>query len=834
MLSRANRIYSDYPDLVKGYELNTERGLFSVIIPESTVNLVINPSFEIPASATDGYVPIPIMGTITAVSTWQAHGSYGLQISTTASTTSGVLYGDVGFTFATTTGVTYTASVTLQGEAGKMYYISFAGGGSTIGTPKMWIGTGHKQRIWVTYTETAGGNRQVQIYRDARYADNNPFYVDGLQVEAKSYPTTYCDGDQVGFVTGELAYYWNGTPHASTSTRTAQTRSGGKEVNLLEFGLHVLAIVGLGMAPLVDRSLTIPGLGEVPQETGTMAREFTIIGAVDSIAGQRNLKELRSGLIDAFKPDLTVNDQPLILRYQEYDGDDVCGESLDIICKYRGGLEGQWDNNHGERLALNFKMYLPLIQSTFSKGAALGYQTSVANADYILRRGVDGTWSILGVTFNNTVRAIVGAPDGTVLIGGQFTNVGSANGDAIVRWNGSGVSALNTGLNGTVNTIAVAPDGTVYAGGEFTDAGGVGAADYIAKWNGAAWSALGTGADNFVKSIVIGPDGTVYAGGEFTSMGGVANTAYIAKWNGAAWSALGTGANTFVNALAIGKDGSLYAGGDFTAMGGVTNTAYIAKWNGTTWSALLSGFNSTVRALTVGPDGALYAGGQFTLAGTLSMPYISKWNGSSWSGLGSGTNNYVYSLYFGNDGTLYVGGFFTTAGGVALPDRVAKWNGTSWLPLDIDLPGTPIVYAEFIGVDGIFYLGYTTTGAAISATVTISTVGSAQVYPKITFTGPGTLAQLKNYTTGKSILFNLTLLAGETAILDLNPMRMSFVSSFRGNIFNSILPGSNLDFELLPGTNNVSAFFYGTVTADTAIVISWLEQYWSLDGAAWK
>ena len=61
-------------------------------------------------------------------------------------------------------------------------------------------------------------------------------------------------------------------------------------------------------------------------------------------------------------------------------------------------------------------------------------------------------------------------------------------------------------INGPVHAIAVS--GTdVYVGGLFTDAGGVPEADRIVKWSGTGWSALGSGLNDIVFAIAVsGPD----------------------------------------------------------------------------------------------------------------------------------------------------------------------------------------------------------------------------------------------------------------------------------------------------------------------------------------
>jgi hypothetical protein len=105
---------------------------------------------------------------------------------------------------------------------------------------------------WKRYTLTfyAASN-----YADARFsvahiftsgdADERPFYIDGVQIENKAYPTTYFDGNSKGYLAGQNAFFWNGSNSVSTSTRIATTGAGGKEVNIRELGFSLLGVLGL-------------------------------------------------------------------------------------------------------------------------------------------------------------------------------------------------------------------------------------------------------------------------------------------------------------------------------------------------------------------------------------------------------------------------------------------------------------------------------------------------------------------------------------------------------------------------------------------------------------
>jgi hypothetical protein len=110
------------------------------------------------------------------------------------------------------------------------------------------------------------------------------------------------------------------------------------------------------------------------------------------------------------------------------------------------------------------------------------------------------------------------------------------------------------------------------------------------------------------------------------------------------------------------------------------------------------------------------------------------------------------------------------------------------------------------------------------------------VFPRLTIRGPtsGTsrIYQLINTTTGAALYFNLTLSVGETAVLNLDPKNITFVSTFQGNILNTILPGSTTtSFVLQPGDNAIS--FYA---ADSTVVafLDWQIGYANISDAIYR
>lgn len=830
--------YYSLPDLPDAGLLTRYLDRLAVIVPVARTNLVTNPSFE---TNTTSWTAIG--GSIARSTAQQYHGAYSLAITPTAAVNDGARYD----TISLTSGTTYVASCKFRGVAGVSYKLSIATTGGADLAVYRFVATGNWQWISVIYVETSTTTRRVVVSKDNQ-ASTGAFYIDGVQAEACGsegvFVTTYIDGDQAGLIPNQFppAYGWNGTAHASSSYRVAQTRAGGRVIRFRDLGFLLTAIIGLALVPPEHQALTFAQLdGGAYQNTIKPPRQFSLVGRWDAQT-PTELDIRRGQVARLLDRDLVGLRQPLVLTMQAEELGAAIGDTVAVQALYSGGLEGHVQELPSASAQVTFTQYVPLVLN-HDQGASLSSQSSVANVNNIARRSPDGVWSALGSSgVNGAVNAVLQAPDGSVYAAGSFVTASGTTVNGVAGWNPltNTWSALGTGLTGGLATgyaLAVAPNGDIYLGGSFTAAGGTAAAN-IAKWNGSAWSALGSGANNAVGALAFGPDGSLYLGGSFTSAGGVANTRAIAKWNGAAYSALGTGAaTTVVQALLFAPDGSLYAGGSFTGMGGVANTANIARWNGSAWLSVGGGMDNSVGALAATPNGIVYAGGTFLTAGGVAANQIAKWNGQVWQPLGVGTNGVVYSLAVAHDGTLYVGGNFTTAGGITLPDRLARWNGSAWVLSDIDLPGTPLVQTLAVAPDGSLYLGSTTSGAAsAAATTTVTNSGSAAVWPRLTITDPSgggdRLYQIVNTTTGAAIYFNYTIQQGEVAVLTLDPTNVTFVSTFRGNILSTILPGSNTTgFFLQPGANVISYF---ASNSGVTGVLDWQIGYTDISDALYQ
>jgi hypothetical protein len=505
---------------------------------------------------------------------------------------------------------------------------------------------------------------------------------------------------------------------------------------------------------------------------------------------------------------------------------------------------------------VRFICYDPFAYEIHDTSQVLERYLTVADADYCMRR-IDGIWYNIHTDFNAGVTCFTKGKDKNIFIGGAFTNVGAATGDYIVRWSPYintifSLTDAGTGLSGTsdqVRALLTAPNGDIYLTGDFALAGNVANTAYIAKWDGTNFTPLLTGLTAAGYSLVLGHDGTVFVGGDFTNVFD-GNGDYITKWNGAAFSSMGTGMNGRVTCMACAPNGDIYVGGEFHLAGGVANTLHVARWNGTAWLPLGTGVDDTVYSVAIDAAGNVYYGGIFHNANGVSCAHVAKWNGYTFEPLGTGVNNTCYSLKIDDSGLLHAGGTFTIAGGVQLTEGYSIWNGSTWLPPDIDLPGAASIFTVYpVQTSDAFpgpsdlYIGYSTDGTATTTRTTaidISTMnpGSKYIYPviKIHRANDGTSATLNsltNVTTDKKLYFNYALQKGETLTIDLTPGNRSIKSDFYGDVWRAIIRGSDFaTFGLLGGTNVISLYVVEVGNPTVTAWCQWRATHWAVDTAS--
>lgn len=824
-----------------------DMGVWNVIDPTATENMTLNPSAE----TTGNFAAAAAGGVPTQDTTYSHFGSYSYNLTTAANNEGMTL------TLSALSNAIHFVTMRIRGTLPNAWDWSLDNVAYTTPTLIEVFGD------WTLYGlefPAAQANASTTLYIHQNGAGAGDFNIDAVQVEAHDYWTTYCDGDQEGCE-------WAAAAHASASSRSVLSRAGGRVREFSgEWQFHISGAPGTGMAPVsqnVDEFAILPG-GEV-QSFKIRPRTFSLIGIIrgDSL---EDVHANRQGLLDVLKPDAVPETdqgpQPVILRYK--------GATItkDISAHYESGLEFavRAEIECWERVAIRFIADDPFFYQVGEESDPLDTEDPSITFRYVAGRLKDSRlWDPLGLAANpttgGTITAIAVAPDKSVYVGGLFTGWGGIVGrDYIARYIPSTGAWETVGgasdLNGHVRALRFGPDGVLYVGGEFTDAALIPAADYIATWDGTNWAAVGVpvagaAAINLVQALEFDSAGILYIGGNFTNWANDANADHIVSWNGAAYSALGVaGARGEVHAIAVDSLDNVFIGGVFAGWDGIPNTGRWAVWDGAAWASIGGiSLNNVALAMAMSSDDILYVGGDFTDAGgNTDADYIFSWNGQAVSSLGTGMNALVQELHIAPDGVVYAGGGFTVAGDITAADRGAKWNGSSWNRVDIDFPGAPLLNAvatsvpdPVISVNYNIWAGYSSTGSGIRPGLTpIVNDGTESAFPRIVIirvgasTGLVTFESVRNWSTGKELLSQYTLLEGETLTIDLAQTEKSVVSSFFGAVPGAIRAGSDFGaFSLRSGSNDVTTWVntLGAPAPPLAITgfILWQETFWSAD-----
>lgn len=233
-----------------------------------------------------------------------------------------------------------------------------------------------------------------------------------------------------------------------------------------------------------------------------------------------------------------------------------------IMCASEYSFSGTF----GHVFTLSGSVWSPLL------GVANG---SISSVDVLANGAVitGGDFTYVGALNCNHV-ARNGTPMGSGLPGHVSQVRGMANGDVaaihssntVARWSVNSWTQLGT-ANGYLVALVAAPNGDLIVGGQFSVIGGV-AANNIARWDGSSWSAMGSGLASGVSCATFLPSGDLAVGGEFTSVGG-ASAGRLARWDGTTWSTLGgSGLDAAPLGIAVDRFGRLIAGGSFFTAGG--------------------------------------------------------------------------------------------------------------------------------------------------------------------------------------------------------------------------------------------------------------------------
>lgn len=275
---------------------------------------------------------------------------------------------------------------------------------------------------------------------------------------------------------------------------------------IVEFGHPLFAVTAGGTAS----AFVANGVGEDFTSVSALAEDATgrvlVGGAFENIGGveQRSLARLHpNGAVDtSFRPELDLNADVRAIAVAPADGRILIGGSFTQV----GGVTRYY--------------------------AARLHTNGALDTDF--DPDLDG---------NVEVIALDGG--GGVLLGGSFSLVGWSGESAVDRIalarfhaNGDLDTDFDARIVGfaTVQAIAVQPDGRIVIGGDFAELGGVGGFDAIGRSGLARLHANGdvdetlanVALDADVRAVVVEESGSLLIGGAFTSVGGEPRT-YLAR-----------------------------------------------------------------------------------------------------------------------------------------------------------------------------------------------------------------------------------------------------------------------------------------------------------------
>ena len=246
-----------------------------------------------------------------------------------------------------------------------------------------------------------------------------------------------------------------------------------------------------------------------------------------------------------------------------------------------GSLDSFFDPGNG---ADNFITSIRLqSDSRILIGGAFSFYNGVQR-NGIARLSADGALDPTftpGLGANGTVWAMAVQPDGKIIIGGEFTTVNGIVRPHVARLNADG--SLDTTFdpsmnapNGTVNAVAVTVSGQILIGGEFS-AMGTETVNNLARLSSTGVldtnfrNRLGLGINGPIYALALQGDGRLLVGGEFSAVNVTPRNRILRlQADGSLDTTFdpGIAADDTVYTITLASGGSMYVGGLFTSFNG--------------------------------------------------------------------------------------------------------------------------------------------------------------------------------------------------------------------------------------------------------------------------
>jgi len=241
--------------------------------------------------------------------------------------------------------------------------------------------------------------------------------------------------------------------------------------------------------------------------------------------------------------------------------------------------DGSLDSSFGGSNGINSAIFSVLPQPNNRALVSGAFSAPFNRIGRLRSDGTPDSTFFLGTGPNGAVYSAASQPDGKVIIGGDFTTVNGLTRYRVARVDNDGTLDLNfqppVVVTGAVFSVAVAPDGKVLIAGDFTLVNGTNR-NRIARLNQDGSLDIGfdpgAGANAIVYAVAAQPDGKALIGGDFTTYNRT-NRNRIARLNldGSLDTSFepGLGPNNTVFALAPLHDGKVLIGGSFSSVSGL-------------------------------------------------------------------------------------------------------------------------------------------------------------------------------------------------------------------------------------------------------------------------
>jgi len=266
-----------------------------------------------------------------------------------------------------------------------------------------------------------------------------------------------------------------------------------------------------------------------------------------------------------------------------------------------------------------------------------------------------------------SIQTLAIQPDGKILIGGSFSQVGNIpqNGLARLLPNGTLDSTFQAhpGSGSLITSIAILPDGKILIGGKFSKINNFPVASLARLLpDGTLDETFDAEVDDLVQTLVVQPDGKILIGGWFHHING-SYQPYLArlKPNGQLDTSFQIQPDDVVRTFALQPDGKILIGGSFKT---VNHSSYPYLVRVTSEGTLDHSFhpnpNGDIKNLVVQPDGQILVIGSFNQIGGGQRYWLArlKPNGTLDASFQPNPTIGVCCASLQADGKILIGGWF--------------------------------------------------------------------------------------------------------------------------------------------------------------------------------